>query len=170
MAEKIQRTPLGLLGLLGIKSLGKNPDQISDTVIGAINMAPFYWASKLEVHAELVTNVGATAGDAPLITVPDSEDWLVLGVGLDISTGQTVGDVNDLSCTLLPPRGVEGLTVVQHATQTINSVLDVTHFGKQLEFPIVLPGGSRIAWIFNQALTTDIGVEVIAMIVRLDAG
>lgn len=166
MAEKIQRTPLGLLGLLGIKSLGRNPEAISDTVLGNLNLDPFYWATKTETFSQLQLNVGATVGDNVQTVVPNDENWLVLGSALSISSGQTAGDDNDLSFGFLPPRGVDFVTLYRFLQEAVTATMTVNR-GIQLNFPMILPGGGSLIWQFNQALTLDIGITARHLIVRL---
>lgn len=79
MPEKIQEVPATLLDVLGIKSLGRNPDQLLDSVSGTVDLTEFYLTRRLEVLNAITTNV-IVAGQFARIQIPDGEVWLVKDV------------------------------------------------------------------------------------------
>lgn len=79
MAGKINRAPWGFLSLLQSKSLGQQPDAISELVRPGLDMAPFYWASQ-RLTVRFAEQVGAAIGAYATVAVPNDEVWYVHGV------------------------------------------------------------------------------------------
>lgn len=92
MAEKIQVVPASLLDTLGIKSLGKNPDQLADSVFGSVELLDLYLATRMEVTR--VQNTGATAaGDEAVINIGQGEIWSVRELSCTVKNPTAVGDI-----------------------------------------------------------------------------
>lgn len=87
MAAFINRAPVGLLGLLDMKSQGENPPQLAETVIGALDLTQLYalQTRALISQASTVTGLGVTAGAFTNLLVPQGELWLVTGLTSHLS-------------------------------------------------------------------------------------
>lgn len=80
MPSQIQRPPWGLLDLIGAKSNGQNPNQLSDMVSATIELTPWELVGRsLDVVA---VNAGATMRDSSAsLKVPSNELWLIQQIG-----------------------------------------------------------------------------------------
>ena len=80
MAQVIQEPPRGLLSLLGIKSLGVNPDQLSDGVLSMLDLLDFYTLDGKQMIGQTQNAVTVVGANYATITIPDGEIWLVYAV------------------------------------------------------------------------------------------
>lgn len=81
----INRTPLGLLGFLGIKNSGQYPQRLTGELVPTWDLAQLYLNASAQ-YAQVVTTVNAT-GYVPLFAVPNNETWWVTDYSMDIATG-----------------------------------------------------------------------------------
>lgn len=87
MSGPIQTLPIGLLGLLQLKSSGSNPSQLSDTVSAVYDIGKYYEQQQSQYCASLfgaTPSLTTNARGQPVfqvaganITVPNKELWLV---------------------------------------------------------------------------------------------
>jgi hypothetical protein len=73
--KPLQKAPLGLLGLLDLKTLGRNPDGFNNTVVATIEASDMYGAP----NAQILTASGnlQNVGDTLSLTVPSSTAYRV---------------------------------------------------------------------------------------------
>lgn len=106
MSAPIQRLPLGLLGLLGLKNTGQNPPEFLDSVRPALEMLPFYaldirqWNLSLSTAAQAqqtstVLRFNGTAGP------PANRVWLVSRY----TVGAGAGAASTVNCNFGPGAG-----------------------------------------------------------------
>lgn len=94
MASGINRAPLGLQSLLDTKSLGQNPDALSELVRPIVDLGPFWWAQRRwrAIEAEAATAaIGGILGTR--ITIPNQEVWLVPSLSARLVSGGAEGRV-----------------------------------------------------------------------------
>lgn len=89
----LQQAPYGLLGALGLKQSGQNPDGFSAELAVALDAMPFYMVPEVIQQVTIVTTPLAD-GSLVSLTVPDNEAWLVYGHGgsLPLLAGDTFVD------------------------------------------------------------------------------
>ena len=78
----INRVPQGLLALLGIKQLGRNPNQLAETSQPIVDVTQMYASEKGWLTAEAASPAGAILSSnqyAP-IEIPAGESWYVYNV------------------------------------------------------------------------------------------
>lgn len=93
----IQAQPAGLLGFLQLKNAGRNPEQLSETLLPTMDLVQWYLESDVRL------NTGATAALASgtlgqqLTTtttqvVPSNEQWILRGIsiGADLVAGDAI--------------------------------------------------------------------------------
>lgn len=111
MSGPINRPPIGLLGFLGLKSLGEAPDQLPADVRGIVDLVP-WWSLYAWTHQTVTVDVapgglvGFQSADLGVgnFVVPPGEVWLVthfvqtqnmLGpLGDILECGPAIGDVS----------------------------------------------------------------------------
>lgn len=132
----IQQIPQGLLGLLQLKNLGRNPVSLDDNVQPTFDMMPLWLLTSAEQDTlthqrDIATGAGQVLGFATNpIVVPEGEVWWVHRYSLEVVLAAVAGDVaNDvipalllnttgtLVFQLLNDRGVSGTSVLANASQ-----------------------------------------------------
>lgn len=162
MPSPLHKTPLGLLELFRLKTLGRAPDSFGDTVIPVVNALQAYAAAELQ-SAGSAGNVGAINGvNGNTASVSVSSFQWIFGIAGHITLGAApgtfitweVGIILPQSCTL----GVGELRTV---------VAGEGHgFGVFLPQPLVLrAGGSWFARVHGDAAGADHSVEARALYV-----
>lgn len=73
----INRYPQGLLGLLDIKSMGKAPNQLLDSVRATIDLDPYYRAQSRTVKLATIVVDGLGIKSQVLLSPPAGRVWLV---------------------------------------------------------------------------------------------
>ena len=79
MPQSLNRIPAGLLSLLQIKSLGRNPSALSDFVQPTLEMSESYFTT-LSLRFARASTAGVASADQgtriSLIEVPENEIWI----------------------------------------------------------------------------------------------
>lgn len=73
----INRAPLGLLELLGLKGTGDTPRSLSDVLSGVLNMDQYYLAPLRGSSTANTSTINSTGAWAMTTPVPAGELWLV---------------------------------------------------------------------------------------------
>lgn len=82
---RINRQPVGLLGFLGIKNFGRNPDTLA-TVLSPVWETSDLYLSQSSRYS--VTNISVAAtGGATVLTVPNGKVWKVYAVSIRFTPG-----------------------------------------------------------------------------------
>lgn len=74
---KISRLPVGLLDFLGLKNLGRNPDELALTVVPMLDMRDFYLADRWTNVVETGLSAAGTANTSTVTRVPAGEIWWI---------------------------------------------------------------------------------------------
>ena len=123
MPEKIQQVPATLLDTLGIKSLGRNPDQLGDQVAGVIDLTEFYLARRIEV-VRVQTTTATASGDQITLTIDNGEIWMVKELGIKVKNPTAAGDIMygrlgwAINAATLPGAEVPLIDTVRHVATT----------------------------------------------------
>ena len=72
---KINRQPQGLLGFLGIKNFGRNPDELGSVLVPTWDLSELYYGSFLQTRTNAIALAGI--GSQAFLTVPGGEVWWV---------------------------------------------------------------------------------------------
>jgi hypothetical protein len=150
MASLINRVPIGLLSLLGIKALGDNPRELSNQVWPNLDLMPFYLAATTEV-----LNVNTLAVNA-------NGFW---GATAATTTNLKLWVVNSYTCRSVANLGAATsirfrAAINDTTTNRIVSVSDALSVGAAGESPIcgfsqrivMLPGYQLGIWVEQIAL------------------
>jgi hypothetical protein len=81
----INRTPLGLLGFLGIKNSGQYPQRLTGELVPTWDLAQLYLNASAQ-YAQIVTTITGT-GYLPLFAAPNGETWWITDYSADVATG-----------------------------------------------------------------------------------
>lgn len=73
--RSIQRVPIGLLELLGMKGSGTNPNAITSEVRPVVDLAQMYGIRTIDQASAI--NAALAIGGTMTITVPQNEHWLL---------------------------------------------------------------------------------------------
>lgn len=82
---RIQRVPQGLLKLLDLVGGGPAPADLSETVLGVIDLTPRYLSRFLQVVSSPSTGGLNALGSQVVLTVPAGECWDVIGANFTVS-------------------------------------------------------------------------------------
>lgn len=153
MANPLQKSPLGLLGALDLKVLGRNPDAVPLFLQLAYDAQPFYSAGNLRAVAASQTLGG---GGRAELTVPSGFAWRVVALGGSVSAtgGAITGDklIFGLRVRSAPAAGGFEVNVGSAMLPAFGTdVLDAGErfsFGGFLPVPFVLPpsGSLSVFW------------------------
>ena len=170
MAQRLNRIASGLLSLFQIKSLGRNPQELSDIVQGTLELSNFYF-SNIGVTLEVAntTGVGLTerASAQSIITIPDGEIWAVRMVATDITVSTfaaseavlanpAIDRINNSADQLILNDGMPQTTNAGFQMNALNSQHRVARFDN----PLFLPGGVRIYSYISQVIGTTVRATV----------
>lgn len=78
----IQTSPAGLLGLLNLKNLGKNPAQLEDAIQPVLEFLDMYLATGYE-RVQSTAQAVAQGTNVTDLVVPQNEVWFVRHVSID---------------------------------------------------------------------------------------
>ena len=166
MAEKIQGVPATLLDVLGIKSLGRNPDQLNDAVAGVLDLTEFYLARRIE-NEQNALGVQSLAGQWTNVTIPQGEIWMVKDFGGEVSNPSLAGAI--MGCKLLWEFDDLGTTIQQRLkysrvhTATSTSIAESTGTNITFDVPRFFLPGTRFRSMLTQ--TTVIGTVTVRVFV-----
>jgi len=81
----INRQPAGLLGFLGIKNFGRNPDVLASTLAPTWDVASLYLNDAAQY--QMVTDGALAAGNHLVVTPPQNQVWYVTDYGAFFEAG-----------------------------------------------------------------------------------
>lgn len=163
-AAVINRLPAGFLGLLDLKTMGKNPNRIGDAVLPTVDMFEHYIQSALQWHtpssltASLLGVVPFTslyftapASSLPVnaageIAVPDDEIWYCNSAFVAVNFG-AIGD-RMFGGMGFRPAGTLGARCFVDSTQlgVTTAVAVNDRFAMVSTRPYWMRGGDRLYW------------------------
>lgn len=149
--SKIQNRPFGLLEILGVKSTGRNPEDLIQTVQPVLQTTDLYLSNRIETVQD---TTGAVAGvdNTATVTVPTGQAWRVLTLSGLLSSFS--GAPN---CAFaLGIRTADGqLNRLRQLPFDVNTATAGYRYSMGVEFgnPPVLPAGSSMQVIIDRALS-----------------
>lgn len=166
----IQKQPAGLLQLLGIYGEGRNPSDMHSTVQPVVDLGDLYAGADLVSQVQNLAGA-QTVGDASTLEVPAGEAWYMLCLSGQLSTWSGVGDVSGLRLTVRPPRGTEGVPVINADTvfPTVAAVGD--RFDRAFWFPTrwIALAGTQFSSVYQFTTVATCTMRTRALFHRLRA-
>lgn len=148
----VQRVPLSILSLLGMKGFDNLPDGFSKTVVPTIDMFQAFGVTALQWRS--ANNAAAAAGTGISVTL-SATDWCVLfsatgTVGLTATMTSGWGQVN------VRRQGASGaaLTTFAGDFSGTSAIAGNQTLGGILPYPLLCPPGTTVAFT-PEALGTD---------------
>lgn len=154
MPSKVQSFPVGLQDILGTKSLGKNPDELSDAVLSTFDLTEFYLANRQEQIAGFLSTQ-SLAGEQVTINMPlNGQLFLMKEMAAVASVPSAIGTVMNIGLNYVPAGGTrQPLAQSVRHVSTSNNASEQTSAMIHWEQPrIFLPGTG-----FNGRLTENCG-------------
>ena len=162
MSTPITRPPLGLLDLVGTKTLGLNPNELLDQVRGTLDIARLTLLGRYELLSSFGLPVGfpVVPGFADAFTVPQNELWYVHTVAVQVIPA------GGFSCFLQPAAGRIASVQIPYVAQPGFATPSTIAFGMSAVDWWLPAGFSLGAWI---ASATGVGVtyDIHAMVTKL---
>lgn len=148
----INRNPGGLLGFLGIKNFGRNPQGLTDQLAGTWDLADLYLSA-----AAIQSQYSATftaAGKQMAFAVPSGEYWYVRNFSVRTDVIGGAGGSIDIACAIDSQSNLVTLNVGDSSGITSVATARAAAF---LPRPIVLqPGESIGAYVLEFSLPAPI--------------
>lgn len=145
----LHKVPAGLLGLLNLKTLGRNPDTFSNVVGGVLDLRSQYGAALQLVTQASPGEVAATTNFSQV--VPAGEIWRVLAAGIVMNFDlgfQLTSPSFEAAISIGKPDALVGATPVHHGSWILGGAASTVAFslrmGKWFDEPPVLQGGHSI--------------------------
>lgn len=164
MPSPIQNVPLGLLGALSLKSLGRNPGALADQVAGVIELMDLYGVQTIAV-AEAFGNV-STVGAVQGVTVPANECWRVhaISVALVAVTGIIGADGWGCSAAVSPGLNQASTYVASTYTEKTTAVAGANGYrlkaGVVCRPALILPPGGRVIGVNDRDYSGNVQLSV----------
>jgi len=160
MPGPINRIPQGLLSLLDVKALGRNPSLLSDQVIGTLDLFPQYELQSREVVIgqtnPLATGVVGFYVDtsSPERTrVPEGEVWYVSNVTYQSLAALNI-TANSLAATAaLQRRALIGAELLINESQPFREFLNTWVFADSVNRPFWMLPGDILGLMVHRAPT-----------------
>lgn len=159
----LQKTGVGLLGALNLKTLGRQPNAFNDMVQPAFEVEEYYLLD-LQSFANATAAAVSAVNSKATMTVPTSEIWRVISVGGAASafSGAVAFPVSFAVEAILPgaATGVELGTAIAPSINAANDTVRVV----QQRPPFFLAAGSGLQMVLGTALgavTVDLAVRAI---------
>ena len=122
----INRVPQGLLGLLDTKTLGKNPDDLSNTIVPTVDLKDLFLVNS-GLQQDIVTAAAVTSASlltpVALVSVPAGELWFVLNVTAEVIVGLSPGADYRVVPILNGPGGFAGAQILQGNGEPTNTTI-----------------------------------------------
>jgi hypothetical protein len=172
---QLQKGPVGLLGALALKVLGRNPPQFGDAVVPTVEVLDQYLAQgELDVQATGNVDVVGTTNNAQIL-VPSGKCWRVLCVGFNVTTNAAdIVDGYKVGFAILPPAGVGNLVPTAYKDvppAPAGATLNGTRFGYYFPRPLFLPPAWGILFQIDtdRAITTQVRMQGFLLRQQFDA-
>lgn len=148
----ISKLPLGILGMLGIKSLGQYPNAISEDIqLTFGEVLPLLTAAHGEDLFSALTNITALNVNPSGIVVPQTEIWYVAAASVFLFSNVT-GTANGRAGMIT---GGAGITVQIGSTQTIAAGAQSTFGGPPVStLPFFADPGATFGFIADAFTNT----------------
>lgn len=165
----IQRSPSGLLGALGLRGTGRNPESLQPVVVPTFNVEPYYIARDLASVA-ISLPAQSVAGALLDLPVPDGQAWRVMSASVSLDTFSAAGAVVQLAIQIRPSGGF-GVTVnSMNEPVTITSTNQLFRIAGVLPQPLVLAAGSSLRGLMLEDTASGnatLGVQALVQVLQL---
>lgn len=131
----INRAPVGLLGFLGIKNFGRNPETLVPSVSPTWDLQEQYLnnAARFRFVSAAIAGVGVQVFE----TVPQNEVWYVTNFAVQINTG--AGESITYAIVRVSNAALNDVAITDTVTVGASSV-----GVRQYDRPIILPPGESL--------------------------
>lgn len=156
---KLSQAPVGLLGALALKALGRNPTEFTEQLAATYESREFYDMAVL--RGRVVDTPGATnVGDTAEVRVPAGEVWAVKWAGVILSafSGAVAFPIRTSINAIWDPASAP---VIPDVVGTVNAANDQLAGGAML--PLFLPSDGRLV----ATLRTDLGAVTCTLSLRV---
>jgi len=133
----INRQPVGLLGFLGIKNGGRNPQTLGEVLVPQWDLSELYLNSSPQYVEVISTEAGV--GYTVAIGPPQGELWYVFDAGLEVGTGVGVTWSGYLA------RAAANNAIAVPMTD-LYSVVASSRVTLSIKHPVVLAPGESLGW------------------------
>ena len=147
---------------LGIRSSGRNPDELRDDVFPVIDLTPYYLPGRLGVVTSATTTSGA-AGAIATVTVPDGRIWNVLGFGVQFTATSLAGSIYNCMLRMRDVDAGTAMFVDRFDQLTTTATNEQWGFAHSFPQPFVAPPG----WRFEARVTIANAPETITFTSRV---
>jgi hypothetical protein len=149
--SNVQRFPQGLAELLALIG-NEGPTELADTLLGTIELTPYYLA-RLGLQTLGAVNAAVNApGNLAQIDVPANQIWLLVG-GQATLQATTIGDAVRLSIGVAAGASITQTRIAsQNATQTAANATARLGFGFTIPTLVLGPGNGLFAAVDDIAL------------------
>lgn len=149
--SNVQRFPQGFAELLALIG-NEGPTQLSDTLVGTIEMTSYYLA-RLGLNSLSALNAATNApGNLAQVDVPANQIWLLVG-GQATLQATTIGDACRLSVGVVAGSSITQVRIAsQNATQTAANATARLGFGFTIPALVLGPGNGIFAAVDDIAL------------------
>lgn len=158
----IARKPRGLLDLLLTQSGGQNPSNLMESVRPTLDMLPFYLPERLDADTAAINQ--AVAGFTG-ITVPEGEVWLLLWLGVDLTSITVANHFIKYSWHLerIPGQGANGILLAEGFYQAPATAAGATvGLVQRLDYPVMASSGQIVAFRNDASTANAVGQLEIA--------
>ena len=165
---RINRVPLGLLDLLQSKTDGVNPGDLSEVVVGTIDLGEFYFSERI-AH-EFFQYTSAAIDDNNSITVPAGENWILWAIDVTYING-VLTDVQDVGVALerfpSAPSVLQAVDIFNTGDMVTTVAGQTSTRSEIFERPIFIPSGMIIRATTNNFVLTTHTIAINMGIYRL---
>jgi hypothetical protein len=144
-APVVNRIPPGLLRVMGLNETGRNPDSLSNVLIGNLELMQLYLAASATYEASTTNNVTGDGTNTANFGVQQTEYWWLHAATINLVGAASTSFTATGRIQIL---GVGGLFVnlavtdqlsVTTAAQTFSSAFKLNGYG------LILPPGTRLS-------------------------
>lgn len=166
----INRIPDGLQSLLGVKALGRNPQEIEGSVRPSIDLTEFYYANKT-VELEVGQEIAAIAANGLYATVeiPAGEVWYVYSVAMRCSaiSGSYNGSLQPV--LQIPGPALSTIHPLNDGREFTGVITSPNEDIRYREIGSVLPPGTIFGSYANTVATANtLNIRTTVLCVKLD--
>jgi len=128
---EINRQPLGLSDLLQVQAGGRNPDQLSQTLRGTLDLAPLYFVDRMRAERETFS---LSVGQRDFIEIPEGQAWMCQFFSVNVDSFSSSTEQYNMSIGLerIPGQGFNGIEL----------------FAANLD-PMSSQAGRQLVWAFQ---------------------
>lgn len=164
--SKINRIPTGLQDLVGNTSQGKNPDELSNTVVPTVDMQ---WAWEVEkIRYNRISTQFAASYQRHTMTVPDGVMWLPISIAGEAlaNSGETIA----FSIGILAANGINEVALNMSPIRIAVAGNEVVTCGFTWSTPTPLTAGEAVftrCQIFNAGAARNCNLIVKFVEIRI---